>query len=70
MITFLLIRHGAHVLGGDVIKAAVAYFIGTPLDLFRRMEISLASVSVVAIGDYGPWVLCVNNTGDEVPMPY
>jgi probable phosphomutase (TIGR03848 family) len=55
---------------GDVIKAAVAYFLGVPLDLFTRIEIGLASVSVVAIGDHGPWVLCVNNGGDELPMPY
>lgn len=54
---------------GDVIKAAVAYWLGVPLDLFMRIEIGLASVSVVAIGDYGPWVLCVNNTG-EIQMPY
>lgn len=48
---------------GDIIKAAVAYFLGVPLDLFMRIEISLASVSVVRIAAYGPWVLCVNNTG-------
>lgn len=53
---------------GDVIKAAVACFLGVPLDLFQRIEISLASVSVVVIGDYGPWVLGVNETGD-VPLP-
>ena len=54
--TVALVSHG------DVIKAAVAYFLGGPLDLFLRLEISLASVSVIAIGDFGPWVLCVNNT--------
>jgi broad specificity phosphatase PhoE len=51
---------------GDVIKAAVAYLLGVPLDLFQRIEISLSSVSVVAIGEFGPWVLCVNSTG-EIP---
>jgi broad specificity phosphatase PhoE len=55
--TVALVSHG------DVIKAAVAYYLGAPLDLFQRIEISLASVSVVAIGEYGPWVLCVNSTG-------
>ena len=55
---------------GDVIKAALAHFLGTPLDLFQRIEISLTSVSVVAIGDHGPWVLGVNNTGDDLlPWP-
>jgi broad specificity phosphatase PhoE len=55
---------------GDVIKAAVAYFLGAPLDLFTRIEIGLASVSTVVIGEQGSWVLCVNNTGEELPMPY
>lgn len=54
---------------GDVIKAAVAYWLGVPLDLFMRIEIGLASISVIAIGDYGPWVLCVNNTA-EIQMPF
>jgi len=54
---------------GDVIKAAVAYFLGVPLDLFQRIEISLASVSAVALGDRGPWVLCVNNTAEVVLFP-
>lgn len=67
-------RHGkgcvALVSHGDVIKAAVAYFLGVPLDLFTRLEIGLASVSVIAIGDQGPWVLGVNTTGEDVPMPY
>jgi probable phosphomutase (TIGR03848 family) len=49
---------------GDVIKSAVAYCLGVHLDMFQRIEISPASVSVVAIADYGPWVLCVNNTSD------
>ena len=52
---------------GDVIRAAVAYCLGAPLDLFQRIEISLASVTAIAIGDYGPWVLCVNNT-DEIVL--
>jgi probable phosphoglycerate mutase len=51
---------------GDVIKAAVAYFLGVPLDLMLRIEISLASVSVVRVESGGPWVLCVNSTGEIV----
>jgi broad specificity phosphatase PhoE len=54
---------------GDVIKAALAHFLGIPLDLFLRIEISLASVSAVALGDRGPWVLCINNTGEVVLLP-
>jgi probable phosphomutase (TIGR03848 family) len=51
---------------GDVIRSALAYFLGIPLDLAVRMEISLASVSTVRIGDHGPWVLGVNCTGEIV----
>jgi probable phosphomutase (TIGR03848 family) len=51
---------------GDVIKAAVAYYLGVPLDLFGRIEIHPASVSVIRINDYGPQVLKVNDTGDIV----
>lgn len=54
---------------GDVIKSAVAYYLGVPLDLFQRIEISPASVSIVAIADYGPWVLCVNHTGTLPDLP-
>lgn len=48
---------------GDPIKSAIAYYAGIALDLFHRIEISVASVSVVAVGDYGPRIVCVNNTG-------
>jgi probable phosphoglycerate mutase len=51
---------------GDVIKAAALYFLGVPLDLCLWLEISQASVSVVAIADHGPRVLCVNSTGAVV----
>lgn len=52
--TVALVSHG------DVIKSALAYWLGVPLDLFLRIEISCASVSVVQLADYGPWVKCVN----------
>lgn len=54
---------------GDVIKAAVAYCLGVPLDMFQRIEISPASVSLVGLTDYGPSVLCVNNTNGLGELP-
>lgn len=54
---------------GDVIKAAVAYCLGVPLDMFQRFEISPASVSLVGLTDYGPSVLCVNNTNGLGELP-
>lgn len=48
---------------GDVIRAAVTYYAGVPLDLFQRIEIGPASVSVVEVSEYGPRLLRLNDTG-------
>jgi probable phosphoglycerate mutase len=53
----------------DVIKAVLAQLLGAPLDLFLRIEISPASVSVVHIGEHGPWVLAVNHVGRLATLP-
>jgi probable phosphoglycerate mutase len=47
----------------DPIKAAIAHSIGTHLDLFQRIVISPASISVLAFQANGPIVLSVNSTG-------
>jgi probable phosphoglycerate mutase len=52
---------------GDPIKTAIACCAGIPLDLMLRIEISPASISVITIDEYGPGVLCVNNTAE---LPY
>jgi broad specificity phosphatase PhoE len=52
--TVALISHG------DVIKATLAYYLGVPLDLFQRIEISPASISVVRVERYAPEVLLIN----------
>jgi probable phosphomutase (TIGR03848 family) len=51
---------------GDPLRAAVAWFLGIPIDLMLRFEIGTASVSVVQVDDWNARVLCVNETG-EVP---
>lgn len=58
---------GAHVLVGhaDPIRAALAYYLGVPLDLFLRIEVSPASISVLALDSWGPRVLRVNGTLDD-----
>ena len=48
----------------DVIKAAVAYYAGMPLDLFQRLVISPASVTVVRFNRFGPRLLRMNDTGE------
>jgi probable phosphomutase (TIGR03848 family) len=51
---------GSH---GDIIRMLVAHLSGAHLDLFQRTIADPASVSVVALGDAGPHVLLVNDTG-------
>jgi broad specificity phosphatase PhoE len=46
----------------DVIRAALVYYLGLPLDMMLRLEISPASVSIVDIEKYGPVIRCINNT--------
>lgn len=46
----------------DLIRLAVAYYIGTPLDLFQRIAVSPASISTLHLGEFGVRVLNVNHT--------
>jgi probable phosphomutase (TIGR03848 family) len=47
----------------DILKAAVAYYAGIHLDLFQRLEISPASVSVLEIFEETARILLLNDTG-------
>ncbi len=47
----------------DVIKSAVAHFLGTPLDLFQRIMIDTASISVIGFHRTGPHIIRINDTG-------
>jgi probable phosphomutase (TIGR03848 family) len=49
---------------GDVIRSLVAHCAGIPLDLFHRLEIAPASVSVVVVAESWIGVRCVNLTED------
>ncbi len=53
---------------GDPLRSVIAYYLGIPLDLLLRFEISPASVSVVEQHEWGPRVLCLNETGDVPAM--
>lgn len=50
----------------DLIKAAVAYYAGIHLDMFQRLEISPASVSIIDIYDVTARILLINDTGEIV----
>jgi broad specificity phosphatase PhoE len=62
-------RHAAGtvavVFHGDVIRAVLLYLLGMAVDMFQRIEISPARISVVELGDDHVRVLQVN--GDSVP---
>lgn len=49
----------------DVIKAIVSHYIGQPLDLFQRVGVAPASVSVIDLPTDGPpQVVAINTNGD------
>ena len=52
----------------DVIRLLLAHFAGIHLDLYQRLVVAPASVSVVAAGDGIPLLLRVNDTG-SLPEP-
>jgi len=45
----------------DVIKAALAHYVGLHLDLFQRLVVSPASLSVVAFTPMGPRLISLND---------
>jgi probable phosphomutase (TIGR03848 family) len=51
---------------GDVIKAVLADALGLHLDQFQRIVVDPASVSVVTYTETRPFVVRVNDVGDEV----
>jgi probable phosphoglycerate mutase len=49
---------------GDLVKAAVAYYAGIPLDMFLRLEINPASVSIINVFEETAQIQLVNDTGE------
>ncbi len=47
----------------DVIKAALAHYIGIHLDLFQRLHVAPAAVSALILGAGPPGLVCVNEVG-------
>jgi probable phosphoglycerate mutase len=48
----------------DPIKLAVAYFIGLPLDMFQRLSVSPASITILALGESGGRLVALNAQAD------
>ncbi len=56
----------------DPIKSAIAHYSGTHLDLFQRVHVSPASVTVFEFHSYGVMMVKCNDTGgldDLLPEP-
>jgi probable phosphomutase (TIGR03848 family) len=49
---------------GDIIRTVLAHYLGVPLDLFQRLAIATASVSVLGFFADRPMVLAVNYLAD------
>lgn len=45
---------------GDPIKSLFAYYLGIPLDLFTRIEISPGSYSILRLQPWGPQIVAIN----------
>lgn len=56
-LTVALVTHA------EVIRCVVAHFLGAPLDLALRIEISPASITVLELEPWGPRLLRLNDTG-------
>ncbi len=53
----------------DPLKAAVAYYLGMPFDLFQRLIINTASLTTLNFTPLGLRVVGVNDTGHVPPRP-
>lgn len=53
----------------DLIKSAVAHYLGVHFDLFQRIVISTASITILSFHKLGPRVMVVNDTNHVPPKP-
>lgn len=47
---------------GDALRCTLAYYLGMPLDLITRFEISTASLSVLELAEWGARVMSLNES--------
>jgi probable phosphoglycerate mutase len=53
----------------DLIKSAIAHYLGVHFDLFQRIVISTASITTVSFMSMGPRVISLNDTNHNPPRP-
>lgn len=54
----------------DIIKLIVTHYMGAPLDMFQRVNISPASITVIYLGPDRPYIGCVNDTSHNPPATH
>jgi probable phosphomutase (TIGR03848 family) len=54
----------------DVLRSAIAHFLGMPLDLLLRLELGPASVSIVELQGHGPRLLLLNSLAGPIDFPH
>jgi broad specificity phosphatase PhoE len=66
----LLVTHGDVIRGrvllvthGDVIRGLLLHYLGSPTDFIHRLVVDPGSVSTVAVGEHGPRILGINDSG-------
>lgn len=53
----------------DVIKLVVTHYMGAPLDMFQRVQISPASITIIYLSSDRPYIIRVNDTNHNPPSP-
>ena len=53
----------------DLIRAAIMYFAGMPIDFFHRLDVAPASICAIALRPDGPALIKANDTGDLQGLP-
>lgn len=52
---------------GDVIKLVISHYLGVHIDLYQRIVVAPASVSVFTLSERGPYVLSLNAMPMSIP---
>jgi probable phosphomutase (TIGR03848 family) len=53
----------------DVIRLVIAHYMGVHIDLYQRMSISPASVSLLSLTEAGPYIFGIGLGADGIPIP-